>query len=393
MSTWRLVLGILGGCIIHGAVLAQATLKPGHPESYTVQEGDTLWQISAEFLSEPWRWQEVWERNPQVKNPDLIYPGDVLQLSYRDDGTPVIRLAREGRPVIRLSPKVRIEPGRTGAIPTIPIDAIRQFLSRSLVIEEDSLDDAPYIVSLGAERLIGGAGSKVYARGVDSQRGLYTVLRRGDPYVDPDDPNGEVLGYEALHIADASLERQGDPSTLRLVRSKREVLIGDRMVPAASDEGIGGAFMPHPPSSATRGKVISVVEGVTQIGQLQVVVLNLGKNDGLDAGTVLSVYQRGEIVIDSEARDPNAKLPEPDVEIELDVERQRGFDGLTMALDRLVRDIHTLVQPKDNSHRLLTLPEEEAGTVMVFRVFDRVSYALVMDATRAMHVADTVVNP
>ncbi len=251
----------------------------------------------------------------------LLYPGDVLYLAYRGDGQPVIGMTREGRPEIKLSPRVRVKPGRTGAIPTIPIDAIGQFLSRSLVIEEDSLEDAPYMVSLGTEHLLGGAGSKVCARGVERSAGvLYSVLRRGDPYVAPDDPNGEVLGYEALHITDASLEREGDPGTLRLLRIKREVLIGDRVVPAA-EQGLRGAFMSHPPAGSVRGKIISVVEGVTQIGQLQAVVLNLGRQQGLDEGTVLSVLQRGEVMADKPAREPNARLPEPDAEIELDVER------------------------------------------------------------------------
>jgi hypothetical protein len=392
MSLWHYVVSTICACVLSVSAFANAQLSSSAPQTYTVRQGDTLWDISAQFLKEPWRWEEIWEGNQQVKNPNLIFPGDVLHLVFHN-GKPAVRLSREGRPVVKLSPTVRSGPARAGYIPSIPIDAITHFLSRPLVVGESELDTAPYVVSLGTEALIGGSGSTVFVRGLgDAPQGLYTVVRRGEAFIDPDATDGEPLGYQALHISDASLEAVGDPATLKLVRARREVLVGDRLVPAKS-EGSLGSFMPHPPSKNVLGKIISVIEGVSQIGQYQIVVLNVGAGAGLDPGSVLEVYQQGAAIQDRYALNPSAPLPEPDEEIEFDPERQRGIDGLTMTLDRFARDIIGLVTPEDTSYRDFNLPELRAGRLMVFRTFDRLSYAIVMDASRAMHLADVVKSP
>lgn len=391
MAARRFLLSILAGCALSVSALANLELNPTAPQQYTVRSGDTLWDISAQFLNEPWRWREIWQGNPQIKNPDLIYPGDILELVFVD-GRPVIRVASSGRRVVKLSPRIRQGPARSGAVPTIPIDAITHFLSRPLVVEEKELERAPYIVSMGAEHLIGGPGTKVYARGIKNEIPVYSVLRRGEAYVDPDDPDETVLGYEAIYVADAALEALGDPATLRLLRSKREVLIGDRLLPA-EDEGSQGSYMPHPPPQPVTGKIISVLEGVRLIGQFQIVVMNLGKEDGLDSGSVLNVFNRGEVIIDELARDPNPTMPEPDAQIELDSERQRGIDGLTIVLDRFARDVVDLFAEKDESYKEVLLPERQAGTVMVFRTFDKLSYAIVLDGTRPIRVRDAVRSP
>jgi hypothetical protein len=379
----------------HPATAASnAVLNPDHPQNYVVRQGDTLWDISARFLRDPWRWRDIWRGNPQVKNADLIYPGDILYLSY-ENGQPVIRSSREGRPVVKLSPRVRAGAIHSGAIPAIPVDAIQQFLSRPEVVGATELEDAGYIVSLGKERLVGGPGSVVYARGSSPEQGdRYTVVRQGNAYVDPDlDGDEAVLGYEATHIGDVTVTAHGDPSTLRLTSAKREVLVGDRLLPAAQI-GALPSFLPHVPEKQMNGTIISVVEGVTQIGRHQVVVLNRGTQHGLNVGAVLAVFQRGHQFKDELAINPNAQLPEPDAQIELDADRQRGIEGLTMALDRFVRDTHrSLTIDTDDSYKDVTLPDERAGTIMVFRSFENLSYALVMSASRAMHLLDTVKNP
>ena len=392
MSVLRLAITALCGCLLVLNAAANIKVRPDAPQTYTVRKGDTLWDISGQFLDEPWRWQEVWQANPGVKNPNLIYPGDVLQLSF-EGGKPVVRVARKGRPIIKLSPKARVQPARAGSIPTIPVDAIGPFLSRPLVVDETELETAPYVVSLGTEHIIGGSGMQVFARGIEpGVSNLYTVVRRGDPYMDPDDPDGEVLGYQALHIADATVDADGDPATLTLVSARREVLEGDRLVPASSDGSLS-QFLPSPPDVNVEGKIINVVEGVSQIGQFQIVVLNVGECDGLEQGSVLAVYQRGQTIIDQHALNPRVALPEPDPEFEMDPERQRGLDGLTMAVDRFIRDVIRLGEMEDESFREVTLPEQRAGTLMVFRTFDRLSYAIVMNARRAMHLSDIVRNP
>lgn len=335
-------------------------LRPDHPERYEVVKGDTLWDIASMFLNDPWRWPEIWYHNPQVENPHLIYPGDILTLTYID-GKPRIQVQR-GRPTVKLSPRARVE-SLEHAIPTIPIDAVKPFLNRTRVVSEDTLEDAPYIVSSAGEHLITGAGDRVYVRGIEDEGvAEYEVVRGGEVYRNPDDPD-DILGYEALHIGDAVLQRGGDPATLHLVRSTREALVGDRLVPAGGEEIIQ-SFTPRGPEQEVAGEIISVLDGVSQIGQHDVVVLDLGEQQGMAVGHVLTVMEAGETIADT-IKGQRVELSHPG-----------GSAPSVSMVDETV-----------------TLPDERAGTVMVFRVFERVSYALVMDATRAIHVGDRVTNP
>jgi hypothetical protein len=356
-------LGLLALAVWLFPLLAAAQtveLKPDHPDRYVVQKGDTLWDISSRFLSEPWLWIDIWEVNPQIENPHLIFPGDEVFLRFVE-GRPVVSV-RRGEPgetgeegdgtvrrrlpggTVKLSPRVRVSEIEE-AIPTIPIDIIQQFLKRPRVVTEEEIDAAPYVVSVGKEALIGSPGKKIYARGINGEAvPRYTVYRKGKQYLDPD-RDDEVLGFEAIHIADAVLEVDGDPATLMVTSAQRELLRGDRLLPTVEDQ-VQMSFMPRPPEEGTTGRILSVLEGVSQIGQYQVVVLNLGREDGIAAGHVMAVYQRGETI-----QDPIASREE------------------------------------------VTLPDERAGIVMVFRSFERLSYALVMEATRAIHVDDTVRDP
>lgn len=421
------------------AVADTVTLKADYPDRYIVQKGDTLWDISGRFLNEPWLWPEVWEANPQIENPHLIYPGDEITLRYRD-GRPIVTVGRRGgKGTVRLSPQVRVLDLDT-AIPTIPIDIIQQFLSRPRVVTESQIDDAPYVVSVGREALIGKPGTKVYARGITGKAGdKFSIYRKGQAYVVPeegavedDDPRsrgfgamwldgdgtetpprgrrslysmwiegdrvgaqyprveGELLGYEAIHIADAVMQTPGDPATLIVTGAKRELLGGDRLFPVA-DEDFNTNFMPRAPSRDVTGQIISVVDGVSQIGQYQVVVLDLGKRDGIETGHVMAVYQRGETI-----EDPYAKpqFEETKNEVELDPDKQGGLNGLFQAMDDMVVDADQKIRGSFGSRtNTVKLPDERAGTVMVFRPYDNFSYALVMEATRSMHVNDAVKKP
>jgi hypothetical protein len=349
MSTkkWAIILFLWIGL----PVLADdVELRPDHPNSYTVQPGDTLWDISGKFLTRPWLWPEIWHVNPQVQNPHLIYPGDVLTLAWCD-GRPCLQVA-SGR-YVRLSPTIREYP-HDDAIPPIPLDAIQQFLSRPLVVSDETLKQAPYILSSEDQHLVAGAGHKIYVRGsVDANVARYGIYRGGEVYVDPD--TEEVLGYEALYVGDALLQRLGDPATALVTKSNREVLVGDRLLPEGDE--IDPTFYPHPPANQFRGKIISVLDGVSQVGQYQIVVLNRGHGDGVDPGTVLAIHQAGIFVRDTVA-----------------AEQERGpGSGAT--------------------GELVELPEERIGEAMVFRTFDRVSYALVMNTQKPAHVRDVVTNP
>jgi hypothetical protein len=234
-------------------------------------------------------------------------------------------------------------------------------------------------------------------RGVEGTlESRYVIYRPGDVYMDPEQPD-RVLGYEAIHVADAVLERTGDPATLVLSRVNREVLTGDRVLPA-EEVGIASHFYPRAPEGELRGTIISVVDGLTQVGENQIVVVDLGQADGVEVGHVMAVFQAGEVI-----QDELATLPPRPTEpyIELDPQRQGGIDGLSAAADRLVRElqerlaeqIERFAHPEKKPYQTVQLPDERAGLVMVVKPYESVSYALVVDATRAIHVNDTVTNP
>ncbi len=316
------------------------TLRPDHPTRYVVVKGDTLWDISARFLKDPWMWPKIWRINPQIDNPNLIYPGDVIVLKY-ENGKPVLQVER-GRQTVKLSPHMRTSPIEQ-AIPTIPVDAISQFLMHPRVLSSEDIDNAGYVLADEEDRVITGASDTIYARALpDKHATNYDIYRIGDAYRDPE--THDLLGYEALRVATAKVVQPGDPSTLLITTSNRETLVGDRLLPAQA-QTIEQYFQPHAPAHKVTGRIIAVLDGVSRIGQYQTVVLNLGTDKGMAQGDVLAVYQRGETVQDT-------------------VEGGK-----------------------------VTLPDLRAGLVMVVSAFDHVSYALVMKAEKDMRILDTVRNP
>lgn len=323
-------------------------LKPSAPEQYIVQKGDTLWDISSKFLNQPWFWPEIWHVNPQVDNPHLIYPGDVINVFYVG-GRPYLTLDSEARiaSTTRLSPSVRGEPIDTNER-IIPLQAIEQFLIRPQLISEDELEASPHIVGSQDNRLVYGAGDRVYVRNSDDLTAgtIYNVYRPGGEFLDPD--TGEVLGYQALHLGDGELVKEGDVATLRLQRSEREILRGDRVLPL-SDLDSDTSFIPQNPSVTVDGKVIYLFEAISQVGTYQIIAMNLGTQDGLGKGNIVGIAQTGRTVNDKYSQDN---------------------------------------QPVD-----VKLPDEETGLAMVFRTFDRVSYAFIMDANRPVRIGDAIRNP
>ena len=314
-------------------------LAPGAPNEYVVQVGDTLWDIAGTFLKDPWYWPEIWHINEQVENPHLIYPGDVLGLVYID-GQPRITNVRAS--TYRLSPQARITP-LSESITSIPYEDVASFLSSGMVLEKAQADSLPYLVATRGDHLIASAGNDVYVRGLPSASpgARYSVVQVGDPLYDPDD--NRLIGYQGISVGEGALRRNGDPATIALTDTQQEAKAGDRFLP--EEVNIPLNFFPRSPTSSIEGRIVSVVGGVTQIGQYMVVVLNRGENNGVSVGDVLTVWQTGEEIDDH------------------------------IAGGKVV------------------LPEEEAGTIMVFKTYDRISYGLVMEATQAIHVHDTVRNP
>ncbi|TBW56469.1 LysM peptidoglycan-binding domain-containing protein [Marinobacter halodurans] len=326
---------------IQVAHAAGPELRSDHPDRYTVVKGDTLWDISSRFLDNPWYWPEIWHANPQVENPHLIYPGDVLALVYIDGQPRVTKVARSGNGVVKLSPKVRSTPIDT-PVPTIPLDAIEGFLSDTRIVDPEVLDAAPYVLEGEDSRIVTGAGDRIYARGKTDADTL-GVFRRSKAYHDPD--TNEFLGLEAKAIGAADVkETNGEVLTLLLKRTDEEVRIGDRLLPT-EDRRISPTFNPSAPDSDIDGTMIAVEGGVTQIGQYDVVVVNRGTREGLKPGNVLAVFEAGNTVTDPYTKEA------------------------------------------------VKLPDERAGLMMIFQTYEKMSYGLVLKASRTLAVGDRVGNP
>ncbi len=326
-------------------------LRPGVPERYVVEKGDTLWDISSHFLKDPWLWPEVWHINPAIRNPHLIYPGDVIALTWVD-GKPVLTLEgaeaipppppRPDLKTVKLSPSARTSKLRR-SITTIPRSAIAQFLRRPFIIDEDDLDDAAYIVSNFGDNIISGKGKKIYAARIDDGQVInFNIVRKGDAYIDPD--TGDLLGYEALNLGEARLHKLGKPTTLIVTKAYKEILKGDYLMPK-EDQVVEVNFFPRAPDRDVAGRIISVAEGLSKIGQFNIVVINQGEDSGLQPGHVLEVHQAGLVVEDPHTNDD------------------------------------------------VRLPEEKAGLMMVFKPYKKVSYGLIMEAYRNLKVLDYVYSP
>ena len=346
----------------------EVALKPDHPERYTVVKGDTLWDIANRFLKSPWLWAKVWKINEQIENPHLIYPGDIIVLRW-EDGKPVLGVERpiaarqppsgderipivEGQePMIertvdgyRMLPRVRITP-REDPIPTIPPDAIGPFLTRPLVVGSRELRSAGYVTIGVDDRRALGDLSEFYARGLRRKgrdNEYFSIIRKGKALRDP--KSRRLLGYEAIYLGEAKVLRPGNPALMRVIKVTQEILPTDRLVPSERTPPVPYYF-PHPPKRKVKGTIVHAHNSVSEMGPLTVVAINLGRRDGMEPGHVLSVYFSAGYRID-----PVNK-------------------------------------------RSYRIPNEQAGLMMVFRTFEKISYGLIMSASRPIKIADIVTNP
>jgi hypothetical protein len=327
-------------------------INPNAPESYVVKRGDTLWGIAKVFLRDPWFWPEIWQVNPQIQNPHLIYPGDTLRLVYIE-GKPTIMLQRGD--AARVLPRVRSQP-LEGAITTIPYETVAAFMSKPSVLAKEQIATAPYVLATRDMHVIMADGDTLYARGFSSPVELgthYNVVRVGDALRDPDDDN-RIVGYDGIFTGAGHVTRGGDPVTLMMTESARETEAGDKLFAGGIDVPLD--FIPSAPKVKTSGSIIAVSNGVTVIGQYEVVVINRGAADGLAPGNVLAVFQSGEVI------------------------RDTANKGFLNTMSRLHAE-------------KVRLPDERCGTFMVFKTFDHLSYGLIMEATNVIRVADRVENP
>jgi hypothetical protein len=373
----RKITVLLAGMLVTVAAFAAgAQLRANHPDSYTVRRGDTLWAISAKFLAKPWLWPEIWQANPQVRNPHLIYPGDVLNLSFINGGS---------GPSLRLEPSVHAE---GEAVPAIPLSQLQTFLKDLRVVSTDAAKNAPYVVALEEGRLRSTPGQNIYVRGLQGAPGQrWSIVRpthifrsfddqggaKGDLVAHDLDDNvalfktpwdestrndghygkGDDRGLEVSVIGTAETLRMGDPSTLLLLNSTIDIRSGDRIMPL-DDAPYNPYYYPHAPASVAKdARVIGFTDAMDAVGPHQVVVLSIGKRDGVDNGQTYSIYQPGQTVSDD------------------------------VASSSWHRDIGKKV----------TLPAEYVGHVMVFRTFDGVSYGLVMDGLRPVEKGNQLRMP
>jgi hypothetical protein len=374
--------------------VTMSDLAADAPNDYTVVKGDTLWGIAGRFLKDPWKWPQIWEMNrDEIKNPHWIYPGNVIHLD-KTGANPRLTLGGpggEGGPsggteaqavanVIHVDPRVRTEPLET-AIPSIPGSVIGPFLSQPLVIESDGLDNSPKILAIEESRVVVGAGDLVYVDRVASADGVnWQVYRAGAAMHDPD--TGEVLGYEAKYLGDARVKRFGNPTTLQITKAREEIDRGDRLVPAR--ETSFPSYVPRAPDKPIRGAIMSVEGGVQELGQYQIVTVNRGARDGIEVGHVLASYHRGAVVNPSgTTHDSNLAL---------------GFQPSSW-FPRLMGnpDAPNKSTPEQAGEKLdgssVQLPDERNGLVFVFRVFEKMSYALVVKATKPLYVGDVLQTP
>ena len=347
-------------------------LNADHPDRYVVQKGDTLWDISKRFLKDPWRWASVWTINEQIKNPHLIYPGDIILLTYVD-GKPQLSVVREapaaevppavvepvitpttaieepagetpsGMKVVKLRPKTHVG-SIESAIPTISPDAIVPFLTEPLVVGRSELERSGYVTIGLDDRRALGDGSEFYARGLKKNSGTeyYQVYRKGAALRHPD--TGETLGYEAQYLGDARMLVAGDPAKLVVTRVKQEILPTDRLL-AAPEKAALPYYFPRAPDKAVDGRILAAINGLREFGPTTIVAISLGKREGMEEGHVLRIMRHV-----GKSKDPVTK-------------------------------------------RMYKMPDEESGLLMIFRVFDKVSYALIMDANRPIHLHDALRTP
>jgi hypothetical protein len=360
--------------------LAPDALRPDAPERHVVAPGDTLWGIAARFLQDPWRWPELWKMNhDQIRNPHRIYPGDVLVLERTGGGDVRLRLATD-----RLSPRARVDALDAEAIHSIPPSVLEPFLSKPMVVTQDEFKGAPRIVATEEDRVVLGAGNIAYVEGIPTEAGdRWQIYRRGGPLVDPE--GRQTLGFEAIYLGEARLRAQGEVSTVEITRSAQEIRRDDRLVPVPRVPPVF-AYVPRAPDRPVRARIVSTYNGLWETGPLAIVSISKGSRDGLEIGHVLALHRDQRSARYTQRTEPVFGRVGPS-----------GSDGRIAYYPPhdSPRDspIFASSAPPVREADFAKLPAERYGLIMVFRTFERVSYAVVLQAGRPVNVADFLENP
>ena len=319
------------------------------PAHYQVKPQDNLWQVAAKYLRDPWQWSQLTlypsDGSPAQAANARLFPGDQLHL-LKVNGKPRLQI-RHGSGIIRLSPKVRIKQA-TQAIPTISLTSIRPFLNESMAIDKKSYQTAPYVLAMANHHVTAGAGNKIYIKNltIDAPSQRYRIFHLGDPYKRP--KAKKILAYQADYIATIECGTAKAVTPCQVLQSSKEVLIGDRVYPA-NTQSFNDNFMPKAPKIKIKGQIISVLGGIRLVGRYNSVVIDQGKIAGVETGDVLAIYRKGGM-----AKDP---------------------------------------VKSHSREKLVKLPDTLAGELLIYRVFDKVSYGLVMKANMPLSVPDRVANP
>lgn len=383
---------IILSCWIAVAPAASTSdLVEGAPDRYVVVPGDTLWGIAGRFLKDPWKWADLWKMNQeQIRNPNRIYPGDVLVL---DKSAEEMRLRLQRVETVTLSPQIRVSPLPPEPVQTIAASDIEPFLSKPLVIAQNELASAPRIVRTQESRVSLGAGNIAYAQGITKDKGsFWQVFRTGEALIDPE--SNETLGYQAIYLGEATVAKFGDVSTIDIVTSPLEIYAGDYLLPSPR-EVARASYVPRSPDRKIDARVIAAYGSLYETGANSIVAISKGSRDGIEVGHVLALY-RNLNASNYQMRESamwgragliyNEKNPKTKYVNEPLVTRDSPLWGRTGPMSyKYQNDKSALPSPP--------LPDERYGLLMIFRVFDRASYALVMSASRPVSLVDIATNP
>ena len=370
-------------------------LQENAPDKYVVEKGDTLWDISARFLKDPWRWPQIWNLNrEEIRNPHWIYPGDIILLDRNGKRLTLI----QGEPqTVKLSPGMRASELGAEAIPAIPARVIHPFLAQPRVVDKGALDEAPFILGSNEERVVIGAGDDAFATGGPGGVTRWNVLRPGKALKDPE--SGEVLGYEVEYLGDARTLLEGAPQKIRITQSAQEIQPGDKLLEAADTTPF--EYVPHAPEQEVKGRIVSAYGGMSDSGRYQTVVINRGSQDGLEPGHVLAVFREGKAVTLSKDEEDRVKWVNSNAKggsnggawLNSDVRCLNQDSKVSYDQAAEARNTFRETCLSNRSSRAVKLPDARSGLVMVYRVFDRVSYALIMDSEGPVYLLDSVKNP